>query len=124
MSTGSLPGNIASRFMPSAKYYDLLACSPLIVWYSLCLMKQVPDLAQEVTNVLLPQSGLLPTIDVLSKLSVLVFAAVLIFMLVARRPAAAKTRGIFPRVAAFFGAYLGVGILTLPRHPLAWEFNT
>lgn len=124
MNTDSVPGNLASRVMPNAKYYDLLACSPLIVWYSLCLMKQVPDLAHEVTDVLLPNSGLLPAIDVLSKLSVLIFAAVLIFMLVARRPAAAKTKGIFPRVAAFFGAYLGVGILTLPRHVLSWELDT
>jgi protein-S-isoprenylcysteine O-methyltransferase Ste14 len=124
MNTKFLPGNLTSRVLPNAKYYDLLACSPLIVWYSLCLMKQVPDLAHEATNVILPQSGLLPVIDVLSKLAVLVFAAVLIFMLVARRPAAAKTQGIFPRVAAFFGAYLGVGILTLPRHSLNWEFNT
>jgi protein-S-isoprenylcysteine O-methyltransferase Ste14 len=125
MESETAPGEktIASP-MPDAKIYDLLACSPLIVWYGICLMRQVPDLAHDVANVLLPHTGLLPAIDVLSKLSVLMFAAVLIFMLVARRPAAAKTPGIFPRVTAFFGAYLGVGLLTLPRHPLNWEVNT
>jgi protein-S-isoprenylcysteine O-methyltransferase Ste14 len=128
MSTETLPADearVSSAPMQSAKIYDLLACSPLLVWYGICLMRQVPDLAHEAANLLLPQSqtGLLPAIDVLAKLSVLMFAAVLIFMLVARRPAAAKSRGIFPRVTAFFGAYLGVGILTLPHHPLNWEFN-
>jgi protein-S-isoprenylcysteine O-methyltransferase Ste14 len=86
-------------------------------------MVQLPDLSHRIATVLLPQSGLMPAIDVLSKLSVFIFAAVLIFMLVARRPAAAKTRGIFPRVTAFFGAYLGVGILLLPLHPLNWELK-
>jgi protein-S-isoprenylcysteine O-methyltransferase Ste14 len=128
MSSDTMPVEKApsSRFMPNAKMYDLLACSPLLVWYGICLMRQVPSLANEVGNLLLPQSqlGLLPAIDVLSKLSVLMFAAVLIFMLVARRPAAARTKGIFPRVAAFFGAYLGVGILTVPHHPLNWELST
>jgi len=126
MTTEILPGEkaLAPRaLMPNAKIYDLLACSPLIVWYGMCLMVQLPDLSHRIATVLLPQSGLMPAIDVLSKLSVFIFAAVLIFMLVARRPAAAKTRGIFPRVTAFFGAYLGVGILLLPLHPLNWELK-
>jgi protein-S-isoprenylcysteine O-methyltransferase Ste14 len=127
MSTESLPGEeaLVSRGMPNAKIYDLLACTPLLVWYGICLTRQIPELAHEVATLMLPQSqsGLLPAIDALSKLAVLMFAALLIFMLVSRRPAAAKAKGIFPRVTAFFGAYLGVGILMLPRHPLNWELG-
>ena len=126
MTIETLPGEEAltpRALMPNAKLYDLLACTPLIVWYGMCLMAQLPGLSHQIAVLLMPQSSLLPAIDVLSKLSVFIFAAVLILMLVARRPAAAKTHGIFPRVTAFFGAYLGVGILLLPLHPLNWELK-
>ena len=126
MTTEILPGDkaLAPRgLMPNTKVYDFLACSPLIVWYGISLAVQLPDLSHRFATVLLPRSGLMPVIDLLSKLSVFLFAAALIVMLVARRPAAAKTHGIFPRLTAFLGAYLGVGILLLPLHPLNWELK-
>ena len=122
----AVPTSEATGFkplLPNAKLYDLLACSPLVIWYGFCLMQQVPELVHDIASLVLVQRGLLPAIDVLSKLAVFLFAAVLIFMLVARRPAAAKARGIFPRAAAFFGSYLGVAILVLPRHPIVWELQ-
>ena len=111
------------RIRPDAKTYDLLACSPLIVWYGVTILRQAPGLAQDMAKLFQPQSGLLPVVDVLARLAVLLFAAALVVMLVARRPAAAKVSGIFPRVAAVLGAYLGMGILTLPRHAIGWEFQ-
>lgn len=116
--------NTAPRpLFPNAKIYDLLACSPLVVWYGICLMQQVPELAHDIAGLMVRGPALLSAIDVLSKLAVFLFAAVLIFMLVARRPAAAKAKGIFPRAAAFFGSFLGVGILALPRHAINWELE-
>jgi protein-S-isoprenylcysteine O-methyltransferase Ste14 len=126
MSADSFPGNasVASRpLLPNAKLYDLMACSPLVLWYGFALVQQVPALADDIAALVLPQPRLLLVIDVLSKLAAFLFAAVLIFMLVGRRPAAMKARGIFPRAAAFFGTFLGVAILVLPRHPLNWELN-
>ncbi|HEY5048277.1 MAG TPA: isoprenylcysteine carboxylmethyltransferase family protein [Rhizomicrobium sp.] len=127
MSTETTHRNAAldsGAVLPNAKIYDLLACSPLTLWYGICLMQQAPDLAHGMARLVAAQSGILPAIDVFSKLAVFLFAALLILMLVARRPATAKAQGMFPRAAAFFGAYLGVGILTLPRHPVNWELST
>lgn len=113
----------AAPLFPNAKLYDLMACSPLVVWYGFSLMQQVPGIAHEIAGLMTTRPMMLAAIDVLSKLAAFLFAAVLIFMLVARRPAAAKARGIFPRAAAFFGCYLGVAILVLPRHDIGWEIK-
>ena len=126
MSAETVQGNasVAPRpLLPNAKIYDLMACSPLLMWYGFCLVQQAPALADEIAAMVLTPPHLLPAINVLSKLAVFFFAAVLIFLLVARRPAAAKTGGIFPRAAAFFGTFLGVAILLLPRQPISWELN-
>ena len=119
------PTDVApSSAKPDAKIFDLLACSPLILWYGIWLVQQVPKLAHDVAALILPQATFLPVIDVFSRLAVFLFAAVLIIMLVVRRPAAAKAPGLFPRLTAFLGAYLGVAILTLPLQPLNWELKT
>ncbi|MGD0191067.1 MAG: isoprenylcysteine carboxylmethyltransferase family protein [Rhizomicrobium sp.] len=124
MTAETLQSGTAAAPRADAKIFDLLACSPLVVWYGIWIVKQAPGLAHDVAKLVAPQASFLPVIDVFSRLAVFLFAAVLIFMLVARRPAAAKAPGVFPRLAAFLGAYLGVGILTLPLHPLNWEMKT
>jgi protein-S-isoprenylcysteine O-methyltransferase Ste14 len=125
MSTQTVQGSESASApeAPNAKAYDFLAASPLVVWYGIWIVGQAPKLAHDFAGLLLPRSNFLPVIDVFSRLAVFLFAAVLIFLLVVRRPAAAKAPGIFPRVAAFLGAYLGVAILTLPLRPIPWEFK-
>lgn len=110
----------SASWLTGAKVYDLLAASPLILWYAICVVQQVPQLLDEVATIWVRQQQMLPIIDLLSKLAVFLFTAVLIGLLVARRPASAKAQGIFPRLAAFFGCYLGVAILVLPRHQVGW----
>jgi protein-S-isoprenylcysteine O-methyltransferase Ste14 len=126
MSADTMPrnANVAPRLLfPNTKIYDLLACSPLLVWYGICLVQQTPPLIHDIAAMVLSRLQLLPAIDVLSRLAVFSFAAVLIFLLVARQPAAAKTGGIFPRVAAIFGTFLGVGIMLLPHRAINWELK-
>jgi protein-S-isoprenylcysteine O-methyltransferase Ste14 len=123
MTAETLQSGAASPPRVDPKIVDLLAASPLIVWYGIWIVGQAPKLVHDIARLVSPQTSVMPAIDVLSRLAVFLFAAVLIFMFVARRPAAAKVPGLFPRVAAFLGAYLGVGILSLPPHPLNWELK-
>ncbi|MGD0867778.1 MAG: isoprenylcysteine carboxylmethyltransferase family protein [Rhizomicrobium sp.] len=117
------PDENASSSAPwftGAKVYDLLAASPLILWYAFCVIQQVPQLLDELASIWVREQQFLPIIDLLSKFSVFLFTAVLIGLLVARRTPSAKAQGFFPRIAAFLGCYLGVAILVLPRHPVGW----
>jgi protein-S-isoprenylcysteine O-methyltransferase Ste14 len=107
-------------WLTGLKVYDLLAASPLILWYAICVVQQVPQLLSELAQIWLREQQFLPIIDLLSKLSVFLFTAVLIGFLVFRRTPSAKAQGFFPRAAAFLGCYLGVAILVLPRHPVNW----
>lgn len=110
----------SAPWLTGAKVYDLLAASPLILWYAICVVQQVPQLLTELATIWFRQKEFLPIIDLLSKFSVFLFTAVLIGLLVVRRTPTAKAHGFFPRAAAFLGCYLGVAILVLPRHPVGW----
>lgn len=111
---------LSAPWLSGSKVYDLLAASPLILWYAICLVQQVPQLLSELAQIWVREQQFLPIIDLLSKFSVFLFAAVLIGFLVIRRTPSAKAQGFFPRAAAFLGTYLGVAILLLPRHPVSW----
>lgn len=96
------------------KTYDLLAASPLVIWYAYCLTQQWPLLTQEFRAIRSPRDEVMLLLDALSKASVFLFALVLIGLLVVRRTPVAATRGLAPRAIAFLGCYLGIALLTLP----------
>ncbi|HTQ12506.1 MAG TPA: isoprenylcysteine carboxylmethyltransferase family protein [Rhizomicrobium sp.] len=104
------------------KAYDILAASPLIVWYVYCCGVQFPHLAAKFAAVDSPSKAVMAWLDLLSKTSVFVFALVLIALLIVRRSPVAATRGWAPRAIAFLGCYLGIGLLTLPTrvHGSPW----
>jgi protein-S-isoprenylcysteine O-methyltransferase Ste14 len=111
---------VSHSWISGAKVYDLLAASPLILWYAFCVAQQLPQILSELAKVWLHEQQFLPIIDLLSKFAVFLFTAVLVGFLVFRRTAAAKAQGLFPRMAAFLGCYLGIAILALPRQPVSW----
>jgi protein-S-isoprenylcysteine O-methyltransferase Ste14 len=96
------------------KGYDLLAASPLIVWYVYCCSQQFPHLVDKFAAIRSPQQEIMALLDALSKVSVFVFALVLIGLLIIRRSPVAAATGWAPRVIAFLGCYLGIALLTLP----------
>jgi protein-S-isoprenylcysteine O-methyltransferase Ste14 len=107
-------------WLTGTKVYDLLAASPLILWYAFCVVQQAPQLLDELAKIWLHEQELLPIVDLLSKFAVFVFTAVLVGLLVFRRTPSAKAQGFFPKAAAFLGCYLGVAVLALPRQPVGW----
>lgn len=125
MSANPLADTVRTISRPppaGAKFYDAMACSPLLVWYGICLTRQVPQVLRDIAGAMTTPS-FAAAINILSETAVLLFAAVLILMVIARQPAAAKARGLSARATAFLGAFLGVAILALPRYPLSWELK-
>jgi len=105
------------------KAYDFLFGMPLILWYGASLYFQMPTLLHSLAAAARPHANPVTVIDTLGRGAALLFAAVLIGLVVARRPASSGAQGFWPKAVAFFGAFLGVAILYLPRQKLAWELQ-
>ncbi len=101
------------------KLYDFFAASPLIAWYGLCVTHQFPALAQQINANDFATIDILGVASLASKLATLLFVAALGILLVLRRTPLGRTRGLYPRIAAVAGAYLGVGVVLLPPRELS-----
>ncbi len=104
--------------LEGTKLYDFIAAAPLIAWYGFCGWRLLPALKVDFAM----EPGAVDPVFItglLSKLASLIFVGLLLALLILRHPPQAKTAGMFPRVAAIAGTYLGVGILLLPPLPLS-----
>lgn len=100
------------------KLYDLLAASPFILWYFLCVSQQVPTLKAKFDQVSSESLDLHYVFSTLSQTAVTVFTtAVLIFFLL-RIPAKARARGLIPAIVAIAGTYFGLSIVFLPKQDI------
>jgi len=108
---------------PGTKLYDFLFGLPLIVWYAVGFAQQAPALVHELASIAGPHSGPLVVIDALAKTAGLLFAALLVGLVAIRKPASSSARGFVPKAVAFLGAFLGIAILGLPRHAIAWPLQ-
>ncbi|MGB8364726.1 MAG: methyltransferase family protein [Rhizomicrobium sp.] len=108
---------------PGTKLYDLLFGLPLIVWYGIGFVVQAPMLVRALATIASAHPDPLLLIDALAKGAALAFAAVLIGLVAIRRPATSGARGFVPKAVAFFGAFLGIVILTLPHQPVGWPLQ-
>jgi protein-S-isoprenylcysteine O-methyltransferase Ste14 len=104
------------RGLPGTKRYDLLAALPLFAWYSLSAGRMVPAVRQGFAA--LHRTGgndLHLTMAVVAQAAALLLVLMSMAFLMLRPPASAKAAGLFPRLAAFAGTYLGLAVVWLPR---------
>jgi protein-S-isoprenylcysteine O-methyltransferase Ste14 len=108
------------------KTFDLLAASPLILWYLFGFRRQAPItlvLLQELVNGTINLLNFLQLIALLGSFA-LIF--ILVYLLITRRTPELRSYGALPRVVAVCGTFLGNGFLylgavqlTLPVQALA-----
>lgn len=108
---------------PGTKLYDFLFGLPLIVWYGVGFVHQAPALVHAIATIVSAHPDPQVLIDALAKAAALLFAAVLIGLVAVRRPASSGAKGFVPKAVAFMGAFLGVAILSLPHHTIAWPLQ-
>ena len=108
---------------PGTKLYDFLFGLPLIVWYAAGFCAQAPDVLGDLATMASDRPNATVLLDVLAKVAGLVFAAVLVGLVVIRKPATTGAKGFVPKAVAFFGAFLGVAIISLPRQPIGWQLQ-
>jgi protein-S-isoprenylcysteine O-methyltransferase Ste14 len=125
-TAGAAPGGssiVSLRQLAAAfrrtKLYDLLAAAPLITWYGLCLSHQLPTLAQQLAETDLATADVRLLASLAARIATPVFLVVLAVLLTLRHKPQAKASGLYPRLAAVGGTYLGVAIVLLPARELS-----
>jgi protein-S-isoprenylcysteine O-methyltransferase Ste14 len=107
------------------KFYDFLTALPVIAWFGFCVKQGLPPLMQQAALAklflqtdlsVLPPSLLL---DVAARAIVIAFQALLVVLFVIRTVPRALAHGVFPRLAAIAGTFLGIGIPLLPPQELS-----
>lgn len=118
MSAAPARSAFALPFAKGSKAYDLIAATPLILWYALAVTASLHPLGEQIGR-LFARPDLTLCFTVLSKFAVLLFALVAISLLFLRRPPQSSAQGWMPRAAGLLGTYLSVGIVLLPPRQLA-----
>src|SRR5258705_9988317 len=109
------------------KIFDLLAASPLILWYLLMgVGPQAPITLTLLSELINGTINLLNFLQLIAFLGSFVLMFLLIYLLITRRTPEFRSHGLLPRLVAFCGTFLGTGIprlgaaeLTLPVQALA-----
>jgi protein-S-isoprenylcysteine O-methyltransferase Ste14 len=123
-----LPGvSIADwlKAVKQTKLYDLLAATPLIAWYVYCAVQQFSPLTTQIELAWLMAKTDVTAMDavfvtgLLSSLAIMGFITVMIVLLVMRRKPKARAPGIYGRIVAVSGTFLGLGIVLLPPQELS-----
>ncbi|MGA9794603.1 MAG: isoprenylcysteine carboxylmethyltransferase family protein [Rhizomicrobium sp.] len=107
-------GSVIAAFRRGTKTYDLIATTPLVAWYVLCLCVVAPDIVHGLRAASDLGLQIRALLSLLSQISKFAFAFLLIVLLIARRTPLAGAQGWAPRVVAFLGGYLPVTLLILP----------
>ncbi|HYM17093.1 MAG TPA: isoprenylcysteine carboxylmethyltransferase family protein [Micropepsaceae bacterium] len=106
------------RAFQTTKLYDLLAAIPLIAWFIYCMRLQLAGVVAQIQRATPNTIDFQFAVFLLAQIAAFFFVFVVFVLVVLRRPAGAKARGLMPRFFAFAGAYLGFGIVALPQHEL------
>jgi protein-S-isoprenylcysteine O-methyltransferase Ste14 len=99
------------------KLCDFLATTPLVLWYGSAAGHQIPALAENLETVDASTFGFAFIVYVLARTAGIVLTLLALILLLVRRPAKAKAKGVLPRITAIAGTYLSVAVVWLPSYP-------
>ena len=120
--TNDAPGNSIVTFFQTferTKLYDLLAATPLIVWYGFIVTMQLPPLAHQIASLDPATADARVLASLASKFATQALFIVLMLLMVLRRQPLGKAAGFYPRFAAVAGTFLGLAIVVLPARELS-----
>lgn len=101
------------------KVFDLLAASPLVIWYLLGLRHQSPVTLLRLMELAQGTIDLLDFLQSVALAGSFVLSFVLIYALIVRKTAELRSNGVLPRAVAVCGTFLGNGFLYLRAVPLS-----
>jgi len=100
------------------KVYDAVVALPLIIWFAYGAWQLRAVVVRDGAMMIAGTGNLLTWVQFFSLLAAVCFDLLLVYLLVVRDRPVGKAKGVLPRLFAFVGTFLGVGILQLPVAPL------
>jgi protein-S-isoprenylcysteine O-methyltransferase Ste14 len=95
------------------KSYDLVTASPLIAWYVIGLVRQMPFIWVLASDLLHRRIGLVDFLQLVALVGSCVLIFLLMYLLVTRRLPEHRAHGFLPRIVAVSGTFLGNAFLYL-----------
>jgi len=114
------PGETDPRLLAAqqTKIYDAVTALPLILWFAYGALQLRAVLVRDGSMIASGTAPLFIWAEFLSLSLAALFDLLLVYLLVVRDRPIGKAKGAVPRIFAFMGTFLGVGILQLPRAQL------
>jgi protein-S-isoprenylcysteine O-methyltransferase Ste14 len=100
------------------KVYDAVVALPLIIWFAYGAWQLRAVVVRDGAMMIAGTGNLLTWVQFFSLSAAICFDLLLVYLLVVRDRPVGKAKGVLPRLFAFVGTFLGVGILQLPVAPL------
>jgi len=102
------------RDLQATKLYDVLAATPLVIFYSASVMRIAPSLINDLQRINVDSIDAMFAVSLLREIASVAFVLLaLTFLLIRRRPQA-KSKGWLPRFTAVAGTYLRIAVVWLP----------
>lgn len=102
----------------NSKAYDVMAATPVILWYGLSVLQVIPAILQKLQNANLRDIDLTFAFSLMAQIAGVFFILLVFVFLIVRSPAKRKAEGFMPRIMALGGTYFGVTVVWLPPQPM------
>jgi len=99
------------------KLYDFLAAMPVMLWFGVSISNMLLALANDPAQWPAGNWDLRYAVALVARITSILFIGLVLVLLVVRRTPKAKAKGLMPRLSAFFGTYLMVGVVWLEPQP-------
>ena len=100
------------------KWFDLFAAMPLIIWFGVGALNLRPILLNDLGLILRGQAGMQVWVQFFALAASAAFNLLLVWLLLVRDKPVRRGRGVWGRIFAVAGTFLGVGMLQLPTAQL------
>ena len=105
------------------KSYDLVTATPLVAWYVIGLARQMTLTWVRATDLVQGRIGMLDFLQLIALGGSFVLIFLLLYLLIARRTPERRAYGLWPRIVAVSGAFLGNAFLYLEPVRLTLELQ-
>ena len=101
------------------KWFDVLAGLPLVIWFGIGALNLRPILLNDLGLILRGQAGALVWVQFFALTAAAAFNLLLVYLLLVRDKPVRRGKGVWGRIFAVAGTFLGVGMLQLPTAQLS-----
>ncbi len=105
------------------KAYDLIMATPLILWYGLSAMQQLPAIVHKIGDTKSADIDLHFIVATLAQLGAFILVITILIFVLLRGPATAKAKGLTASIVAIAGASFAIAVTWLPQIQLSFTMS-